>query len=308
MSASHERRRLLLVGGGGGLVGRSVLAEFAPAYQIRSLHRHPTLEESGRSVEWVRGDAATVTDWAPLLKDVDLVLNVAWYRTGSARVFAPLAQGLLRLVAAAQAAEVPRFLHISVPDATPSIEAGLPYMTYKRSVDRAIERSGLSYAIVRPTMLFGPRDKLLSVMLRTMARYHVFPMFGDGEYHLSPIAVRDLARILYRESELDDCHNVTAGGPTRWRYQTLTDEMFGRLGLRPRYVHFSPHGALRLARLLERLGSSLLYAYEVEWLLADLLGLPPYEGLDSPLEPVEPFLSAEAVRLRGRKAAPSGYI
>jgi uncharacterized protein YbjT (DUF2867 family) len=146
------------------------------------------------------------------------------------------------------------------------------------------------------------------VMLRTMARYHFFPMFGDGEYHISPIAVRDLARILYREAGLDDCHRVTAGGPTRWRYRTLTDEMFARLGLRPRYVHFSPRGSVRLARLLEGLGSSLLYAYEVEWLLADLLGLPPYEGLDAPLEPVEPFLSEEAVRLRGRKASGPGYF
>jgi len=46
----------------------------------------------------------------------------------------------------------------------------------------------------------------------------------------------------------------------------------------------------------------------VEWLLADLLGLPPYEGLDRPLRPVEPFLSAEARRLRGERAALSGYF
>jgi uncharacterized protein YbjT (DUF2867 family) len=306
MSASNGRRRLLLVGGGGGLVGRAVLREFVPTFQIRSLHRHPAPEEARPSVEWVRGDATTVTDWASLLKDVDLVLNVAWYRSGSARRFAPLCEGLIRLVTAAEAAEIPRFLHISVPDATPSIEANLPYMTYKRKIDRAIERSQLSYAIVRPTMLFGPRDRLLSAMLRTMARYHRFPMFGDGEYHLSPIAVGDLARILRHEAELDESHNVTAGGPVRWRYRTLTDEMFGRLGLRPRYLHFSPRGSIRLARFLEGLGSTLLYAYEVEWLLADLLGLPPYEGLDSPLEPVEPFLSTEAVRLRGRRAPPSG--
>jgi len=308
MSASSGRRRLLLVGGGGGLVGRAVLAEFAPSFQVRSLHRHPAPEESGRPVEWVHGDVTTVADWVPLLKHVDLVLNVAWYRTGSARVFAPLAEGLRRLVAAAEAAEVPRFLHISVPQATASIEANLPYMTYKRAVDRSIERSSLSYAIIRPTMLFGPRDKLLTVMLRTMARYHIFPMFGDGDYHVSPIAVRDLARILHREAELDDRHTVTAGGPTRWRYRALTDEMFARLGLRPRYVSFSPRGSVRLARFLESLGSSLLYAYEVEWLLADLLGLPPYEGLDSPLEPLEPFLSTEAVRLRGRRAAGAGYF
>jgi len=308
MNAVEPRRRLLLVGGGGGLVGRAVLAEFAPSWRIRSLHRSPTAEESGREVEWIRADVATYSDWAQALADVDLVLNVAWYRFGPRRRFAPLTDGLLRLVEAARKADVPRFLHLSVPPATPAIETSLPYMVYKRKVDRALEKSGLSYTIVRPTMLFGRRDKLLTVMMRTIARYHLFPMFGDGQYHISPIAVADLARILHLQARSEDDRTITAGGPTRWKYRELTDEMFRRLGLRPRYVHFSPQGAYRLARFLQTFGSSLLYAYEVEWLLADLLGLPPYEGLDRPLRPVEPFLSAEARRLRGERAALSGYF
>lgn len=303
---STERPLLLLVGGGGGLVGRAVLAEFGPSWRIRSIHRHPALEESGSGVEWVRADAASFADWAGALRGVELVVNLAWYRFGSERRFAPLADGLLRLIAAAREVGVPRVLHVSVPPATESIERSLPYMTYKRKVDRALVASGLSYTIVRPTMLFGARDKLLTVMLRTMARYHLFPMFGDGKYHLSPIAVSDLARILHREARSEECRTVDAGGPVRWEYRELTDEMFERLGLRPRYVTFSPRGAVRLARFLETVGSSLLYAYEVEWLLADLLGLPPYEGLDQPLVPVEPFLSEEARRLRGAKAGPPG--
>ncbi len=308
MSPPTDRPRLLLVGGGGGLVGRALLAEFAPSWQIRSIHRHPTPGESAAGVEWISADVATFADWSRVLREVNLVVNVAWYRYGSARRFAPLADGLLRLITAAQAAGIPRFVHISVPPATPSIESSLPYMTYKRAVDRALEQSELSYAILRPTMLFGPRDKLLTVMLRTMARYHVFPMFGDGEYHLSPIAVTDLARVVRREATNAQSHTVLVGGPTRWRYRALTDEMFERLGLRPHYLRFTPRGAVRLARFLESLGSSLLYGYEVEWLLADLLGLPPYEGLETPLEPVEPFLSSEARRLRGRRAPISGYI
>jgi NADH dehydrogenase len=251
-------------------------------------------------VEWVQGDAATLPDWRPVLKDVDLVITVAWFRQPRLRIFEPLADGLLRLIRTAETLEVPRFVHVSVPDAPSSLETGLPYLVQKRRVDRALEQSRLSYAIVRPTMLFGSRDKLLTVMLRTIYRYHRFPMFGDGEYHLSPISARDFARILHREAQREERHNVSAGGPVRWRYQTLTDELFGRLGLKPRYVHFSPHGSIRLARLMETLGSTLLYAYEVEWLLSDLLGLPPYEGLSQPLESVEPFLDSEARRLRDR--------
>lgn len=287
---------MLLVGGGAGLAGRAVLEEFAPDWTIRSVHRHPAPRESQLGVEWVRADASEIGDWAPLLVDVDLVVNLVWHRHGSERVFRPLAEGLQRLIVASGKASTPRWLQVSVPDAPERLEAQLPYLVYKRIVDRALATSGLSYSTVRPTMLFGANDKLLTVMLGTIARYHRFPMFGDGEYHLSPIAAQDLARILRREAGLRERHTVGAGGPVRWRYRDLTDRMFELLGRPPRYVRFSPRGSVRLARFLESLGSSRLYAYEVEWLLSDRLGPPAYEGLDRPLAAVEPFLAAEAAR------------
>jgi uncharacterized protein YbjT (DUF2867 family) len=298
MSAAPRRPRLLLVGGAGGLAGRSVLEEFGADWAVRSLHRHPVPAEATARAEWIPGDAAQVTDWRPLLTDVDLVINLAWYRQGSGRRFQALGDGLLRLIHTSEAMGIRRWIQVSVPDAPDSLESGLPYLAFKRAVDRAVAASSLSYSIVRPTMLFGSHDKLLTVMLRTMARYHRFPMFGDGEYHVSPIAARDLARILRREAGLPERHTVSAGGPTRWRYRDLTDRLFAALGRTPRYVRFTPGGGVRLARLLEALGSSLLYAYEVEWLLSDRLGLPPYDGLDRPLTPVEPFLEAEAQRWR----------
>lgn len=300
------RPLMLLVGGGGGLVGRALLEEFALTHRIRSLHRHASPHEAAAGVEWRSADAAAVMEWGPWLREVDLVVNVAWYRTGSDRRFRPLAEGLERLIRACEAAEVRRFVHLSVPKAPPSIERRLPYMVRKREVDRALAASGLSYVTLRPTMLFAPRDVLLTVMLRTMARWHRFPMFGDGEYHVSPIAASDLARIVRREAGLERRGVVEAGGPRRWRYRDLTDFLFASLGLPPRYVRLSPKGGIRLARLLEALGSSLLYAYEVDWLVSDLLGLAPYEGLDRPLQRVEEFVPAEAARLRPSAAPRSG--
>ncbi|HTT44882.1 MAG TPA: NAD(P)H-binding protein [Thermoplasmata archaeon] len=306
MSASDSRPRLLLIGGGTGLVGRHLRAEFGRDWKIVSLHRHASAEEIRDGVDFRPGDASEVTDWQPFLRDVDLVVNVAWYRTGSLRRFRPLTEGLLRLISAADKASVPRFVHISVPDSPTKLETELPYMFEKRRVDRALEASGLSYAIVRPTMLFAERDVLVTVMLRTMHRYHRFPMFGDGEYHISPLAARDFARIVRREAARTDRSNTMVGGPQRWRYRDLTDAMFAALELRPRYFTLSPRGAVRLARLLEMFGSTLLYVYEVEWLLSDMLGLPPYTGLDEPLHPVEPFLREEAARLRRTQQSDRG--
>ena len=297
---SAARPRLLLVGGGGGFVGRAVVAEMGTDWRIRSVHRRPSPDEAGRPIEWVAADAATVRDWEPLLAGVDLVVNLAWYRAGADRRFRPLAEGLVRLIDTAARRGGPRFVQVSVPDAPEAMERTLPYLARKREVDRHLASSPLDYVILRPTMLFGPRDKLLTVMLATMRRYRRFPMFGDGSYHVSPLAVRDFARVLRREAAVGGRRTVDVGGPRRWVYAELTDRMFRALGATPRYVRFSPRGAVRLARLLEAVGSARLYAYEVEWLLSDRLGLPAYAGLDPPLADVAPFLDEVAGRLRSR--------
>lgn len=303
MSApGHEAPRLLVVGGTGGLAGRALLPALGTEWRVRSVHRHPVAAENSAGVEWIAGDAATI-DWDPVLRDVDVVINLAWYRHGSARRFRPLTDGLVRLIHTAERAGVRRFVQLSVPTAPASLETGLPYLVGKRVVDRTLAESRLSYSIVRASMLFGPRDKLLTVMLRTMHRYRRFPMFGDGEYHVSPVAATDVARILVREARRNESGTFDAGGPTRWRYQDLTDRMFGALRQPPRYVRFTPTGAVRLARLLETFGSSRLYAYEVEWLLSDLLGPSAYGGLDPPLSEVGPFLELESSRLIAGAAA-----
>jgi uncharacterized protein YbjT (DUF2867 family) len=289
--------RLLLVGGAGGLVGRALAGPISANWSVRSVHRHPVAAEPGAGIEWIPGDAATI-DWAPLVRDVDVVVNLAWYRFGSDRRFRPLAEGLVRLIRASENAGVRRFIQLSVPPAPTDLERGLPYLAWKRHVDWTLGESSLSHAVVRASMIFGPRDKLLTVMLRTVARYHRFPMFGDGSYHVSPVAAADVARIVVREAGRSVSGTIDAGGPRRWIYRELTDRLFSALGREPRYVRLSPRGAVRLARLLEAFGSSLLYAYEVEWLLSDQLGLPPYSGLDPPLREVGPFVEDEARRYR----------
>ncbi len=290
MSSPARRPGLLLVGGCGGLAGRASLNVFRDVWSIRSVHRHPVGAEVRSGVEWVQADAALVRDWTPLLADVEVVVNLAWYRQARARRFESLAASLIRLIRASERAGVRRWVQLSVPPAPRSLETGLPYLRWKRAVDDALVASRLSYSVVRASMLFGPRDKLVTVMMRTMARYHRFPMFGDGEYHLSPIAAVDVARILVREALETNSHVVDAGGPTRWKYRDLTDRMFTALRLSPRYVRFSPRGAIRLAQVLEALGSRRLYAYEVEWLISDLLGPPAYAGLSPGLQEVGPFL------------------
>jgi uncharacterized protein YbjT (DUF2867 family) len=291
--------RLLLVGGSGGLVGRSVLPAFAPSWRIRSVHRTSSAPESQTGVDWVPGDVQTIRDWGSRLEGSDCVLNLAWYRWASPKSFRRLADGLVSLIDAARRRDIPRFLQVSVPAAPESLETGLPYLVEKRRVDRALTESGLSYRIVRPTLLFGPGDVLLGVMLRMMRRYGRFPMFEAGAYHVSPFATRDLAEVLALEARGRGIGTIDLGGPQRLEYRELTDQMFASLGQRPRYLRLHRAGALRLAALMVAFRSTMIYPYEIEWLLSDRLGLPAYGGLDRPLTPVRPYLEAEVARLRG---------
>jgi uncharacterized protein YbjT (DUF2867 family) len=294
---SARRPRLLLVGGSGGLVGRAVLPAFQPEFEIRSVHRNPVAREAG-TVEWIRADVSGDLPWGEFLQDIDVVLNLAWYRWGPEETFRRLYEGLSRLVESSVHAGVRRFLHVSVPAAPESLERSIPYLRYKRELDRALAESGLSYRIVRPTLLYGEGDVLLGVMLRLIRRYPVFPLFGDGEYHVSPVAATDLARILRREADRSASGTVDIGGPDRLRYLELTDLLFRVAGKRPRYLRMSVRRGIQLTRWLVRFGSTLLYPYEVEWLASDLLGLPEYREIDPPLMRVQTYLK-EA----GRKGA-----
>jgi len=299
MKARSHAARVLLVGGGGGLLGRALLPELTDQFEVRSVHRHPVPMEATAGVEWIPADVSRLRDWGPILEDVDIVINVAWYRWGNNSRFRHLYEGLHALLETCRSMRVDRFLQVSVPNAPASLENGLPYLTYKRRFDREVLSSGLSARVVRPTMMFAPSDRLLTVMLGLMKRYPWFPMFGDGEYHLSPIAASDVARILVQEANASSTGMVDAGGPVRYRYRDLTDLMFRALGRPPKYVSFGRGGSVALAQLVQDLGSTMIYAYEVTWLLSDLLGPAAYEGLEPPLARVEPFLDREARRLGG---------
>lgn len=301
-AVASGRPRLLLVGGAGGLVGRSLLPALRPTYSIRSVHRAPAPNEAP-PVEWVRADAQADVDWVTLLREVDVVVNVAWYRWTAPDVFRSLSAGLIRLIEAARSLHVARFIQISVPAAPAHLEAGLPYLTYKRAVDQALASSDLSYRIIRPTMLFGPGDVLLGVMMRLMRRYPRFPMFGDGEYHVSPVSVADLAQVVAQEASGSTSGVLDLGGPERFRYRDLTDRMFHLLGKRPRYWSMSASSARRLTRLMVAVGSTLLYPYEVDWLVSDMLGLPAYTGLGRPLQRVDPYLEQLANPAGARREA-----
>lgn len=137
------------------------------------------------------------------LRGVDVLYITYWMRFPRGGVtFEPIVENVRRLVAAAVAADVRRLVYISVSNATH--DASTAYFRAKAEAEEAVRASGRSYAIVRPTLLYGEGDILINNMAWALRRLPIFGIPGDGRYRVQPVYVDDVADLaveLGRRSE-----------------------------------------------------------------------------------------------------------
>src|SRR4029450_2950145 len=117
------------------------------------------------------------------LQDVDVLVNTYWVRFDKGENTQPRAvENTRKLVNAAKAAGVKRIIHISI--ANPSADSPLPYYWGKAANEKAVTDSGISYAILRPTVLVGDEDILINNIAYLLRRFPLFLLPGNGSYKL----------------------------------------------------------------------------------------------------------------------------
>lgn len=136
----------------------------------------------------------------------------------------------LKLFAAAKAAGVKRIVHVSITN--PSLDSPLEYFHGKAQLEQALQQSGLSYAILRPTVLFGPEDILINNIAWMLRTFPVFGVFGDGRYRLQPIFVDDLAKLAVEQGAKRDNVTINAIGPETFTYRDLVKTIGAIIGKR----------------------------------------------------------------------------
>ena len=273
-------RRILLLGGGTGVVGRGIVGELADRYTITSYHRNPAAGE-GAQVRFVQGDLSDVERLRPLLRGQQAVVNVVWYRApGPDRLFAATVRGLQAVTRVCREEGVGRFVQISLPPAPPALERAVPYLRRKREFEAGLLSSGLDVVLIQPSAIFAPGDRLIGAMLRLLGRHGRFPYWGDGGFHLSPIWNRDVGWLVGEALEGRLRGTILAGGPERITYAELLERLQRTLGRRSKLLRVSVPTARRVVQLFNAVGWHVLYTYEFDWLVSDMLGLPPapHEG------------------------------
>jgi len=205
------------------------------------------------------------------LEGVSVLYNTYWVRFNH-RTFthAQAVENTLTLFAAAKAAGVQRIVHVSITN--PTITSPLEYFRGKAQLEQALMDSAVSYAILRPTVLFGKEDILINNIAWTLRRLPVFGVFGDGKYRVQPIYVDDLAALAVEQGRQAENRIINAIGPETFTYRGLVETIGAIIGRRRPVISVSPRVGYAVGSIIGRLvGDVTITREEIDGLMADLL-------------------------------------
>ena len=107
-------------------------------------------------------------------------------------------------------------------------------------LEKALIESGLSYAILRPAVLFGKEDILINNIAWFLRKFPVFGVFGGGNYKLQPIYVDDLAKLAVEQGQKKENVIIDAIGPETFTYRELVGEIADAIGINKPILHVPP--------------------------------------------------------------------
>jgi len=262
-----------VVTGAFSFTGRSIAKRLLSAERsVKTLTNHP--QRPGAGDLKVEVAPLQFTDRAALvesLRGANVLYNTYWVRFRQRRLnFGQAVANTRILLGAAREAGVRRVVHISV--ANPSADSHLDYFAAKARAEAAVRESGLAWAIIRPTLVFGPGDILLNNIAWLIRRAPVFGIAGLGDYRVQPVDVEDVAELSTWSAEQADNVTVDAAGPDVMTYTDLLEAIAIAVGRRPRFVYLTRGQIILAADVIGRLLKDvLLTRQELDGLMQELL-------------------------------------
>ena len=238
---------------------------------MRTLTNHPDPKSPlAEQVEVFPLDFDQPAQLVDALRDVDTLYNTYWVRSNhGAASFGAAVRNTGVLIDAARAAGVRRLVHVSI--ANPD-RSDLPYYRGKAQLELRVRESGLSYAIIRPTLLFGHGDVLINNISWFLRHLPVFGIPGDGRYRLQPVFVEDYADRIVSAGSAAENLTLDVAGPEIFTFEGLLQMLRGAMGSRTILLRVPPRVALAGAMVVGvAVRDMALTGAEVRGLMAELL-------------------------------------
>jgi NADH dehydrogenase len=261
------------VTGASGFTGRYITARLlARGHRVLSLTGHPSRPHPfGGQVQSAAYDFVRPERLVERLRGVSTLYNTYWVRFSRGAVtFETAVKNTRILLRAAKEAGVKRVVHVSITN--PSEDSPLPYFRGKAMLERDVRESGISWAILRPAVIFGREDILINNIAWFLRHLPVFGLPGDGQYRLRPIFVEDMADLAVEYGMRSENATLDAVGPDLLTFEELARLIARCIGSKARIMRMPPWLALWSTRVVGAFtGDVVLTRDEMDGLLANLL-------------------------------------
>ncbi len=235
----------ILVAGARGGVGRQVVKELiARNHNVRSLFRDKTRLDSfdGRPNEIFVADARDRAALNNSCENVEVVISTLGASLQLALTknkgdyWAVDYQANKNLLAVAVQAGVRKFIYVSTFGA--EAMKGVAYFDAHAAFEQELKKSGLDYAILRPTGIFYIFEEFIK-----LARRGIIPLIGAGSARTNPVDEADLARLCVDAIDAN-WKEQDIGGPETFTRREIAEMCFQALGKKPRFIRY-PVGVIK---------------------------------------------------------------
>lgn len=244
---------------GDSVVRHLILEGHQPRLLVRSRPNRPSNAPSGPT-DFRVCDFASVSSISEALHGADALVHLVGIisECGASTFEAVHPELTQRVVQACRLAGVQRLIHMSALGTRPG--ALSRYHQTKWRSEEVVRRSGLSWTIFRPSLIYGARDQFTQFFARMSRWSPILPAIGGGHNRMQPIGIDCVAQAFARSV----AHPASVGatydlcGPERLTFRSIL-EMVLSASRRRRLILTVPFPVARIqARLLEFMWPRLL--------------------------------------------------